>query len=374
MDDFDLLFPTFKGSVEDLYQGLLVFAYLIMVLGLLLAAYRGAFGSIAEIVRTLVAIAVLSIVLGFVDEWVFFLGNTIQDGVIEELGTDPRETHTRFGEIIANPQDESEDESWYDFIFDAEAAVATALGRLLVYLAAKISWLIVWWAYAIQKGFLYFGVALLPLFLPMFLLNATRGIAIRYILGIIGILLWPLGWAVANIMTEGLLDNAADRTLFEFGGALGGASFGPQMIIFTVVASLWLVFSTIAAPVILGRVVTTGSQIGAALLGGFMGAAGAGLSGAVGGTMAAGGKGAGGVGGMVGGGAAGFMGGSMGGGASMAIGAGLAAMSAAGGGGGGGNQPPSDSGGGGGSPGGSSSPSSGGSNAKAAAIAAQQST
>ncbi len=369
MDDFDALFPTFKGSVEDLFSGLLVFAYLVMVIGLLLAAYRGTFGSLAEVVRTLIAIAVIAVVLGLVDEWVFFLGNTVQDGVIAELGTDPRETHTRFGEIIANPQDESEESSWYDFIFDTEAAVATALGRFLILIAAKIAWLIVWWAYVIQKGFLYFGVALLPLFLPMFLVNATRGIAIRYVLGIIGILLWPLGWAVANIMTEALLDNAADRTLFEFGGALGKASFGPQMIIFTIVASLWLVFSTIAAPVILARAVTTGSQIGAALLGGFVGASGASLSGAVGGTMAAGGKGAAGLGGMVGGGAAGFVGGSAGGGASMAIGAGLAAMSAASGSG----QSPSK-GGGSSEGGGGGSPSSGGSNSKAAAIAAKQST
>ena len=181
-------------------------------------------------------------------------------------------------------------------------------------------------------------------------------------------MLWPLGWAVANLMTEGLLDNAADRTLFEFGGIAGQASFGPQMIIFMVVASLWLVFSTIAAPVILARVVTTGLQIGAALLGGFMGAAGAGLSGAVGGTMATGGKGAAGLGGMAGGGAAGFMGGSMGGGASMAIGAGLAAMSAAGAGKGG----DGDSGASGG--GGGSSSSGGDVNTKAAAIAAKHST
>jgi hypothetical protein len=368
MDDFDLLFPTFKTSVEDLFQGLLVFSYLFMVVGLLLAAYRGTFGSLAEVVRTMIAIGIISLTLGFIDQWVFFLGNTVQEGVIAELGTDPRETHTRFGEILANPQDESEDSSWYDFIFDAEAAVATALGHALIWAAAKIAWLVVWWAYAIQKAMLYFGVALLPLFLPMFLLNATRGIAIRYILGIIGVLLWPLGWAVANLMTEGLLDNAADRTLFEFGGIAGQASFGPQMIIFMVVASLWLVFSTIAAPVILARVVTTGLQIGAALLGGFMGAAGAGLSGAVGGTMATGGKGAAGLGGMAGGGAAGIMGGSMGGGASMAIGAGLAAMSAAGAGKGG----DGDSGASGG--GGGSSSSGGDVNTKAAAIAAKHST
>ena len=370
MDDFDVLFPSFKGSVEDLFQGLLVFAYLIMVVGLLLAAYRGMLGSLAEVVRTLIAIAVISVVLGFVDDWVFFLGNTIQDGVVEELGTDPRETHTRFGEILANPQDESEDSSWYDLIFDAEAAVATTLGRWLIFIASKIAWYIVWWAYIIQKAMLYFGISLLPLFLPMLLVNATRGIGIRYVLGLIGVLLWPLGWAVANLMTEGLISGAVDRTLFEFGGPLGAASFGPQMIFFMIVASMWLVFSTIAAPVILARAVTTGSQVGAALLGGFMGAAGAGLSGAVGGTMAAGGAGIQGGGGMAAGGAASFVGGSAGGGASMAIGAGLAAMSAAGGssGGGGGNT----SGGGGG---GSSSSSGGGDvNAKAAAIAKQQST
>ena len=370
MDDFDLLFPTFKSKVEELFQGLLVFAFLIMVIGLLLAAYRGTFGSLAEVVRTLIAIAVISVGLGFVDQWAFFLGNAVQDGVVAELGTDPRDTHKRFGEILADPHDESSDRSWYDFIFDAEAAVATAIGHAVIWMASKVAWWIVWWAYIIQKAMLYFGVSLLPLFLPMFLVNATRGIAIRYVLGLIGILLWPLGWAVANLMTDGLLSSAADKSLFEFGGVAGKASFGPQMIFFMVVASLWLVFSTIAAPVILARAVTTGSQVGAALLGGFMGATGAGLSGAVGGLMAAGGSGAKGMAGMVGGGAAGFAGGSMGGGASMAIGAGLAAMSAAGGsvGSGGKND--------GGSGGGSSSSSSGGGdvNARAAAIAKQQST
>ena len=44
MDNFDSLFPTFKGAVQDLHDGLLVFAYIIMVLGLLIAAYRGMFG------------------------------------------------------------------------------------------------------------------------------------------------------------------------------------------------------------------------------------------------------------------------------------------------------------------------------------------
>ena len=158
MDDFDTLFPTFKGTVADLHEGLLVFAYITMVLGLLLAAYRGMFGNLGEIVRALVAVAVLSITLGYIDEWTFEAGNLVNDYVIDGLGTDPRETHTRFGEIIANPADEDDDRAWYERIFDVNTAVAEALAKMLIFFAAKISWFVVWWAYFIHKALVYFGL------------------------------------------------------------------------------------------------------------------------------------------------------------------------------------------------------------------------
>ena len=334
MDDFDTLFPTFKSGVQELHEGLLVFAYFAMVLGLLLAAYRGMFGSFSEIVRALVAIAILSVTLGHIDEWTFELGNTIDEYVVEGLDTDPRETHTRFGELIANPADEDDDRAWYEKIFDVKAAVATAIAKLIIWLAAKIAWIIVWWAYFIHKALVYFGIALAPVFLPMLMLNATRGIAVRYVLGLFSLLMWPLGWAVANLMTEALMNAAADRTLFEYGGIAGQASFGPQMLFFILVAAIWLIASTIAAPIIMSRVLTTGAQIGAALLGGFAGASVGTAAGGVGGAML-GGSSAGPVGAAAGalvGGGAGFGTGAVGGpGAGMATGAGMAAFSMAGG-------------------------------------------
>jgi hypothetical protein len=382
MDDFDTLFPTFKTNVEALHEGLLVFAYLTLVLGLLLAAYRGMFGNYSEIVRALVAIAVLSVTLGYIDEWVFELGNVVNEHVIDGLGTDPRETHTRFGEMIANPADGGDDRAWYERIFDAQTAVAEAISKLVIWFAAKIAWVIVWWAYFIHKALVYFGIALAPIFLPMLMVNAARGIAVRYVLGLFSLIMWPLGWAVANLMTDALLAAAADRTLYEFGGVVGQASYAPQMLFFILVASIWLLGSTIGAPIIMSRVLTSGAQIGAALLGGFAGSVVGGASGAAGGAALAGGGGAAAtLGGAALGGAAGFGSGAVGGpGSGMATGAGMAAFSMAGsmGGGssGGDSGKPSGSGGSssgsgaGGSGGGGSSPNY---NAEAEAIAAKAS-
>ncbi|MFT5471171.1 MAG: hypothetical protein ACI8UO_006304, partial [Verrucomicrobiales bacterium] len=347
---------------------------------------RGMFGSMAEIVRALVAVAILSIALGYIDEWTFELGNIVNEYVVAGLETDPRETHTRFGEIIANPADGDDDRAWYERIFDSDTAIAEAFSYLLIMIAAKISWFIVWWAYFIHKALVYFGIALAPIFLPMLILNSTRGIGVRYVLGLFSLIMWPLGWAVANLMTDALMTAAADRTLYEYGGVLGRASYAPQMIFFILMASIWLLASTIGAPVVMSRVLTSGAQIGAALLGGFAGSVVGAASGAAGGAALGGSMGgaagaAAGIGGGMVGGAAGFGSGAVGGpGSGMATGAGMAAFSMAGGMGGGKGDSQSsggDSGGssssGGGGSGGSGGSSSSNYNAEAAEIAAKAS-
>ncbi len=330
MDDFDLLFPTFKTNVAELHEGLLVFAYLTLVLGLLLAAYRGMFGNLSEIVRALIAVAVLSVVLGYIDDWTFDAGNLVTDFVLDGLDTDPRETHTRFGELLANPVDEGDEQSWLDRLFDARTALAEMIAKGLIWFAAKIAWVIVWLAYFIHKALVYFGVALSPIFLPMIMLNATRGIAVRYVMGLFSLIMWPLGWAVANLMTQSLMDAAADRTLYEHGGLLGQVAYAPQMLIFIMIASIWLVASTIGAPIIMNRVLTSGAQIGSALLGGFMGSMIGTGSGAVGGAMLGGSVGGtpGALAGAALGGSGGFATGASGGPSSgMAAGAGMGALS-----------------------------------------------
>ena len=132
------------------------------------------------------AIAILSVALGHIDDWTFELGNLVNDYVIDELDTDPRETHTRFGELIANPADEDDGRPWYKKLFDVKTAVAKAIGYFFIWLAAKVAWIIVWWAHFIHKALgLLSGWRWHRSSCRYLMLNATRGIAVRYCLGLL---------------------------------------------------------------------------------------------------------------------------------------------------------------------------------------------
>lgn len=50
-----------------------------------------------------------------------------------------------------------------------------------------------------------------PVFLALLTLRSTAHIGARYIMGTVGILAWPLGWAAASIGTSNLIDVATAR-------------------------------------------------------------------------------------------------------------------------------------------------------------------
>ena len=71
----------------------------------------------------------------------------------------------------------------------------------------------------------------------------------RYLMNLVGVLLWPLGWALAALVTQGILDFMTDTTfkvldptasLYQLQNEVGAAILG-----------FWIIFSTIAAPTIM---------------------------------------------------------------------------------------------------------------------------
>jgi hypothetical protein len=79
-------------------------------------------------------------------------------------------------------------------------------------------------------------------------------------------LLWPLGWAVAALVTQGILDFMTDPS-FEY---LDPTSTLPdlQKTIGVAAVGFWIIFSTVAAPIIIQQVITSGAQAGSLLLAG----------------------------------------------------------------------------------------------------------
>jgi hypothetical protein len=86
---------------------------------------------------------------------------------------------------------------------------------------------------------------------------ALKDIGRNYLLNLAGVLLWPLGWAVAALVTQGMLDYLSNPALDYMD--LASAQPNMQKTIGTATVGFWIIFSTIAAPVIIQRVLATGA-------------------------------------------------------------------------------------------------------------------
>lgn len=278
MGNFYTLFPNFSQGVGKLYHALIPVAVVLCFASLLMGAYRSMLGGPAEAVRKIMLVGIIAVISGQLVSWTSDLQLMVQTFVQDELKANPADVHKRFNQILADPENQVKEKGFWGLLFSSSTSIAEAFASAIVWLVGKIASLIVWWAYLIQTAVYLMGISLAPIFLGMLTLNTTRSIGISYLMGLIGIACWPLGWAVANIMTDSLLQAAADKSLVNYLGSGGDTANAMQTLFFTLAVSLWLIFSTIAAPVLISKVLSSGAQIGTAMIGGFAGAVGAGVA------------------------------------------------------------------------------------------------
>jgi len=106
------------------------------------------------------------------------------------------------------------------------------------------------------------------IFIGFLAIRALNQIGTNYLLSLAGVMLWPLGWGAASLVTGGLISFMTDQS-FLLNSSLGGAAgYAFQNFIGVAVLGVWLIFSTIAAPLIIQRAIAHGSQIGGALISG----------------------------------------------------------------------------------------------------------
>jgi hypothetical protein len=53
-----------------------------------------------------------------------------------------------------------------------------------------------WWAYILQTAILFIGYAMSPIFIGMLAFPSLQNTGRTYLLNLLGIMLWPLGWGV----------------------------------------------------------------------------------------------------------------------------------------------------------------------------------
>jgi hypothetical protein len=136
----------------------------------------------------------------------------------------------------------------------------------VLWLVGQLASLMMFWAYIFQTVILNLGYALSPLLIGFMAIPALKHTGNRYLMNLVGVLLWPLGWALAALITQGMLDFMTDPS-FEF---IDPTSTLPdlQKTIGVAAVGFWIIFSTVAAPIIIQNVIAHGVQAGSQLLSG----------------------------------------------------------------------------------------------------------
>lgn len=282
MNDFNTLFPNFASQCAALNRVLLPIAFVLLVIGIVSSTVTGQ-RSPGAYLRTFGRTFALLAVLSQITVWGNQVSSVVDTTVKTTLQADPARVFEQYKQKLEVQQGASANNSWWDKLFDGKA-IFEALISAVLYALGLLASVIVFYAYLVQKFVLYLGYAISPIFVGFLAVRTLQSIGTSYLLGLAGVMLWPLGWGAASIMTQGLLDFMTDHSFLASGGVGGAAGYTLQNLMGVAVLGVWLIFSTVAAPVILQRAIATGAQIGSALA---AGAATAGVAAVTAGTSTA---------------------------------------------------------------------------------------
>jgi hypothetical protein len=157
----------------------------------------------------------------------------------------------------------------------------------LVHLLNLIAMSIMWLMTGIQQILYTIEIATSPIFIGMLMIPRLVGTATRFFTSLVAICIWPIGWTVCDLLTRALIDIAVNPTNNPVQSVF---SNGTMMLGYWVLVAVWVILSSFAAPLVIGRAFMAGSSGMIAVFGGTIGAAAlrAGGSGIQAATLAAG--------------------------------------------------------------------------------------
>jgi hypothetical protein len=294
---FDPFYANIEDKVDTLYGPLSNFCYLLAFAGLLITAYRiGMSGDLSGLGQQLLSTAIVAIALLFLPEWMMDAQDTLGWKFMIDLGYDPTAViATYVGElaaIIAFTALETFAISILSFnLFALVAGIVIVILDFILLILASLLWFAMIIGFMLQIAGIYIGTAVAPIFLGMILFPQTRENGIKYFLGLVAILFWPLGWGLGMALVESTIEMAplAMAELAILTGVLELSFPGITLFLVALIQFLLLYVVVMKSPGIVAKAIATGSQIGSAMMSSLAGAAMSTASGAVGAAGAVGG-------------------------------------------------------------------------------------
>jgi len=264
MATFAQLFPTFLQKCAELHELLRIVAFMLFIVGTIMLVVHGFNGK--TLILHLVRLFVLTALLVMLPQWGNQIQSLVQTSILSGLGVDPSNVQDQYNQLLIVKRDAGSDRSWWDILGDLSGFTVEVFISGVLWLVGKFASVLVFWAYIIQKFILFSGYALSPLLIGLMAIRPLRSVGGRYLMNIVGVLIWPLGWAFAALITQGILDFMTDPALKYIDPI--ATVYSLQASVGVVVVAFWIVFSTIAAPLVIQKVLAHGTLAGGQLLAG----------------------------------------------------------------------------------------------------------
>src|SRR5882672_10369866 len=264
MATFEQLFPTFLQKCAELHELLRIVAFMLFIVGTILLVLHGFTGK--TLVLHMVRLFILTALLVMLPQWGNQVQSLVQTSILNGLGVDPSHVQDQYNQLLVVKRDTGSDHSWWDILGDLSGLTVEIIISGVLWLVGEFASLLVFWAYIIQKFILFSSYALSPLLIGFMAIRPLRSVGSRYLMNIVGVLLWPLGWAVAALITQGILDFMTDPSL-RFIDATANL-YSLQASVGVAVLAFWIVFSTVAAPLVIQKVLAHGELAGSQLISG----------------------------------------------------------------------------------------------------------
>src|SRR5436309_5266730 len=267
MINFDTLFPNFLNQCAEMNRVLTPIAFVLLAIGIVSSTVTG-HRSPSAYLRTIGGTFAFAAVLAYLPTWNNEITSVGDTTLKQTLRADPAGVYAQYQKALAVSKGTSGtgtgSKSWWDLL-DAQSIFEHLISAAL-WLLGFLASVIVFYAYLVQKFILYVGFALAPIFIGFLAVRTLHSIGVAFLLGYAGVLCWPLGWGAASILTSGLIQFMTDQSFLASGGFTGAAGYGLQNLMGLAALALWLISSTIAAPIILQKAIATGAQVGQGLV------------------------------------------------------------------------------------------------------------
>ena len=256
MSPFEQAFPGFVKSCTQLNAALLPWALVLLIIAFAVEFWHGP-PSPFRLLQFIVLVFLVILLLAKSYQLINELQTFIQQWVEQNIPARPENVATRYQELVTAAQNApaDKDESFWDTLFSANwfEAIIYAVLTLISWLAMAV----LFFVYSVQRATLLLCWAISPLLFPCLAIRPVSHLGLRHALRILGVEMWPIGLALAATLTDGLLDAAAAQ---DFVGGpsvsvVGSLGYGLKTLLAVGVVAIWIVVSSILAPVFIQRLI-----------------------------------------------------------------------------------------------------------------------